>query len=1146
MRLSELVVQLKSLGPERETEFRQRLGGQASEYLEEYRFFVHEGDLRIASDVFNDEVNLLVTGNLIVDGVYQDGSGGGILIVAGSMWAKHVLSWSAMCIGGDLWVQGVILQYYNDWCFDCEGIVSTRLFMNMDKSCRLDSSKAMIESCDLDYCGDSWGESPEDALGIDDGDAETIIDHVYAAENAGRSPFCQPEVLPARDGAQQRRRVMHPDVTAEELARWAADFPLDVAARGTLPSGLESKLLAHPDSRVRQAVAAAPWLSEHGIQTLANDQDEWVRTALAGRGELPDQLLASLAGDGSAKVRAAVVYAHRDAGAEWLPALASDGDVSVRQAVATVPALSPELVAALLQDPDTLVRRRILKRQHVGEAVWRPLLDSPDTAIRNYLANAAASGEAPFGDAILVRQQALMQLIRDPEPSVRRNAAVGWLAPGFYDTHADAFAVDSESLVRTMFACRSRRSDLLAKLADDSDDSVRTTVAEHPLTPGATLLRMAKDADSDLVSTLLDNPALPADALDVLYRRFPGYCGETHPNTRFVLLLNKLPCKLLDEDEQRPTLAAYRQRWAAEPSAAEIEHCVRELLAKPSFQLQRALLPSRHYPPDLLDAYLVRYLRKRNKDYRYEMCEVAANPSLWEVTIRKIGAYLQQHADYELLKGLCRNAAVPAAVFAALALGLQDEHDRNKAAAAAWRWHGIADDELAPAAAGAFDGIDWLTMAVPALDIVETDDVESLIAQGNEQQVQGDFEAALACFEEALLELEGHADQAYRQLFSRYMVMHLCKELVYHQDDIEEERKAQLREKGIAMANTCLDGIARYAIMQFTPLGKMEMEAIRYAQNFLALDTLRHNGDDADALRAAQERIADALGYPLDPDEPGVHPADLLITLARLQVKLNEEDKVDPAIVYQALSAYPFDCEFGSLTGEALARLVEAQPDKVDYRVALGLLYRRTESPEAGIAAFSLALALMAERGQDEDKWTYTREEILNWRGDLYLDAGNHEAGLADLTEAISLDEDWPVAVAARGWAFYFNDQAEAGIADFQAALVLEPDNAAYLDGLSYCLMELARYEEAISCQEKLLAHERSAETLNSMAWALFQLGRLEQALTLVEEALGVDDTSAEAWDTKAEVLQQLGQLSAARECAQRAAMLAEASRKSE
>ena len=361
---------------------------------------LHEGDLRLPGNVVND-LYLIVTGDLIVDGWYDDSCDDeSFIVVFGSMRCQHIFSSHDIFVGGDLRAQGLIYLEERDWNFECPGEVSARAFIGKRKEYRFDSARAVFEGR-LGGPGDASeeGANPYRLLGFDlkDGeeapDWEAVTRHVKAAEAEGRSPFVIPEPV----ATAPWREALHPATDDGRLAELAALAPWEITMRPRLAPPLQALLSRCADPRVRWAAASAPWAGETVLRGFAADPEPAVRAAVALREDCLQDLRRTFAADPAPEVRAAVVYAHgtcKDGAcdAAWLPPLAADVSPIVRRAVAAVPDLPADIVGRLLNDADGVVRKQASRSPHA----IRALFDSPDEETRRNLARAAAHASEPF------------------------------------------------------------------------------------------------------------------------------------------------------------------------------------------------------------------------------------------------------------------------------------------------------------------------------------------------------------------------------------------------------------------------------------------------------------------------------------------------------------------------------------------------------------------------------------------------------------------------------------------------------------------------------------------------------------------------------------------------------------------------------
>lgn len=115
----------------------ERVGGaQIAAYLADksIRWYHHPGDRVVPENVDND-IALIVDGDMIVHGFYDDYvSGIGMLVVLGDLVVRDLVSWGSVYVDGDLYADGVVYGYYNDYTFEVDGKVHARALVLSDKS----------------------------------------------------------------------------------------------------------------------------------------------------------------------------------------------------------------------------------------------------------------------------------------------------------------------------------------------------------------------------------------------------------------------------------------------------------------------------------------------------------------------------------------------------------------------------------------------------------------------------------------------------------------------------------------------------------------------------------------------------------------------------------------------------------------------------------------------------------------------------------------------------------------------------------------------------------------------------------------------------------------------------------------------------
>ncbi len=233
-----------------------------------------------------------------------------------------------------------------------------------------------------------------------------------------------------------------------------------LAHNPALPAGMARRLIAC--RRGFGEVAKRPDLTDDLIdETIATDW-HWLLHSLALNRELPDPARTRLARHPDVSIRTALaIGCDRGAAREVFELLSDDADAKVRQPLAKIGHVPPDLRAGLAADPDPEVRATLARWWvDAPEDVRRRLLTDADDKVR---AAACATYYA-----------------RLPHPVPPPDLVPALLA----DPVTRAGAIRHTSLDH----------ETAARLAADPDPDVRAQVAEHPALPPALRDLLATDA----------------------------------------------------------------------------------------------------------------------------------------------------------------------------------------------------------------------------------------------------------------------------------------------------------------------------------------------------------------------------------------------------------------------------------------------------------------------------------------------------------------------------------------------------------------------------------------------------------------------------------------------------------------------------
>jgi tetratricopeptide (TPR) repeat protein len=175
------------------------------------------------------------------------------------------------------------------------------------------------------------------------------------------------------------------------------------------------------------------------------------------------------------------------------------------------------------------------------------------------------------------------------------------------------------------------------------------------------------------------------------------------------------------------------------------------------------------------------------------------------------------------------------------------------------------------------------------------------------------------------------------------------------------------------------------------------------------------------------------------------------------------ENGTDETALYY-LGKIQFDHSDLDTAKDYLEALVELEPDRADYQLALGNVY----SEKARTAGFFLSKKKWAGRWKEKLEKAFeldpsnldVRERLagylLNAPG---IGGGDKDRGTLICRETIEIDEVFGHLLL--GYAYRQSEQSELAIAEYLTALSLDPENGRAYSGLGYCYLEEEDFEKA-------------------------------------------------------------------------------------
>jgi len=151
-------------------------------------------------------------------------------------------------------------------------------------------------------------------------------------------------------------------------------------------------------------------------------------------------------------------------------------------------------------------------------------------------------------------------------------------------------------------------------------------------------------------------------------------------------------------------------------------------------------------------------------------------------------------------------------------------------------------------------------------------------------------------------------------------------------------------------------------------------------------------------------------------------------------------------------------------------------------------------------------------------------------RAAAYVDAGNADAAVADLTAAIALSPDKAAAYSARGAIYLKQEEFRDGLVDLDRALTIAPDDEDTLRTRAFAWDTLGNYPAAIGDYSTLLTLTGDPGYRYFRGFAYLRHDDDDAALADFEAIIGSDSPTLSAWGYRGrgQVHEKRGELAAA------------------
>ncbi|MEV0096480.1 PE-PGRS family protein [Streptomyces sp. NPDC050738] len=276
-----------------------------------------------------------------------------------------------------------------------------------------------------------------------------------------------------------------------------------------LERGLAEHAARHEDLYLRRSLADNPHLDPDLVSLLAQDPDQGVRTTIASRPDITEELRAAIDFSFDPHTRYGplrwVLALHDDPAA--MRRLAASAHPLVRRSVARARRLPPDVVERLARDEDRVVQ--LFLAESCDDAPADMLL-----RVWQWWTGSFSFPDRPRGHPNFPRH-GLLRYADDPNPRMRQLALDD---PQSTAELVERFSRDDNADVRYRASSDPRLSPASAvRLLDDPHDRIRHAAARHPLLPARVLVGLLRDTGTARAAA--QHPTVPQPVIRQLVQR---------------------------------------------------------------------------------------------------------------------------------------------------------------------------------------------------------------------------------------------------------------------------------------------------------------------------------------------------------------------------------------------------------------------------------------------------------------------------------------------------------------------------------------------------------------------------------------------------------------------------------------------------
>jgi hypothetical protein len=361
--------------------------------------------------------------------------------------------------------------------------------------------------------------SAELQLSLINHETKPCIDRIIQNNNTAKYSNQLLKKLAAEKSAAIRGNIgIFPLTSVELLTKLSKDkedtVRNKVAGNTSAPEKILLKLAKDKSMFVRLNVALNSSATENVLDLLSTDDDSTVRSSVASHKRTSARIIETLSSDDVSSIRSAVAK-HPNTSKESLNFLSQDEQGTVRNSVALNPNLCNHIRAKILHSLETEQCLKICETIRQNQDTYpagslEAFLTLDEISIHEELTR--SNPYVPLLDESVASSQLLNKLSNSEQASVRGNIAQN---PNVSKETSIGLAQDKDLEVRCKLGANTKvPPEVLAILANDNEPQVRINLASNEGTSLTALRILTEDKEDAVLENLAKNPCVPSEILE--------------------------------------------------------------------------------------------------------------------------------------------------------------------------------------------------------------------------------------------------------------------------------------------------------------------------------------------------------------------------------------------------------------------------------------------------------------------------------------------------------------------------------------------------------------------------------------------------------------------------------------------------------